>query len=69
MRDTEAVAKAQLALGQQLAAWRQSVGLTQEGLSVQVSYARSSIANIETGKQRCTRARPGMRAVHWRART
>jgi DNA-binding XRE family transcriptional regulator len=40
------------ALGRQLAACRKAAGLSQERLAVQASYSRSSIANVETGRQR-----------------
>ena len=55
MGDPQQVSAAWLALGRQLAGWRQSAGYTQEELAPLVRYARSSIANIETGKQRADR--------------
>src|ERR1700733_3199017 len=56
MADGQQVGAAWLALGRRLAGWRQAAGYTQEAFAPLVRYARSSIANIETGKQRADRA-------------
>lgn len=49
-------AEAQKALGAKLAARRKAVGLTQEELAPQVFLTRSSVANIECGRQLGTEA-------------
>ncbi|MCG5466689.1 helix-turn-helix domain-containing protein [Micromonospora sp. MED01] len=49
------VAKAWVALGQMLARSRKAVGYTQETYAARVSYGRSTIANVETGRQRVGR--------------
>lgn len=40
------------ALGHQLGVCRRAAGLNQEGLAALTAYSRSSIANVETGRQR-----------------
>jgi DNA-binding XRE family transcriptional regulator len=52
MIDQRAILNARRALGQQLAAYRRAVGLKQEELAPLVHYCRSSVANIETGRQK-----------------
>src|SRR6266545_698210 len=42
-------------LGRQLAAWRKAANVTQEELAKRTWYSRSTIANIETGRQTTTR--------------
>ncbi|RKN50440.1 helix-turn-helix domain-containing protein [Micromonospora endolithica] len=49
------VAKAWIALGQMLARSRKAAGYTQETFAPRVSYGRSTIANVETGRQRVGR--------------
>ncbi|MGW0214995.1 helix-turn-helix domain-containing protein [Micromonospora chokoriensis] len=49
------VAKAWIALGQMLARSRKAAGYTQEAYAPRVSYGRSTIANVETGRQRVGR--------------
>ncbi len=49
------VATAKLALGAKLAAFRHAAGLNQHGLAKLVITSRSSIANIESGRQVSTR--------------
>ncbi|MCZ7379754.1 helix-turn-helix domain-containing protein [Micromonospora sp. WMMC250] len=49
------VAKAWVALGQMLARSRKAAGYTQETFAARVSYGRSTIANVETGRQRVGR--------------
>jgi tetratricopeptide (TPR) repeat protein len=55
MTDPETVAEAKRALGRQLAAYRDAAGLNQHQLVPRVHYSRSTIANVETGRQTCTR--------------
>src|SRR4051794_12373964 len=45
--------RAQRELGAELAAWRRRAGLTQIELARRVHYGRSTIANVETGRQKC----------------
>jgi DNA-binding XRE family transcriptional regulator len=40
------------ALGHQLAACRRAAGLNQERLAALTDYSRSTVANVETGRQR-----------------
>jgi tetratricopeptide (TPR) repeat protein len=56
MIDQRAILNARRALGQQLAAYRQAAGLKQEELAPLVHYGRSSVANVETGRQKGSRA-------------
>ncbi|MEW2385575.1 helix-turn-helix transcriptional regulator [Micromonospora sp. NPDC047707] len=49
------VAKAWIALGQMLARSRKAAGYTQETLAPRLNYGRSTIANVETGRQRVGR--------------
>lgn len=39
-------------LGRQLALFRQAAGYTQEDLSCEIGYSRSTVANVEVGRQR-----------------
>lgn len=50
------VTAAQRALGRQLAQLRAAADLNQHELAALVNYTRSSIANVETGRQRMGRA-------------
>ncbi len=47
----EAITKAKHALGRQLAAYRDAAGLKQQELAPKIHYGRSTIANVETGRQ------------------
>ncbi|HXP19102.1 MAG TPA: helix-turn-helix transcriptional regulator [Streptosporangiaceae bacterium] len=55
MADEELVAGACGALGRQLAASRRAAGLSQEALARLAEYSRSTVANVETGRQRVPR--------------
>ncbi|HEX6469732.1 MAG TPA: helix-turn-helix transcriptional regulator [Streptosporangiaceae bacterium] len=52
MADDSVVATARRALGRQLAARRGAIGTTQAALAARLGYSRSTIANVETGRQR-----------------
>jgi transcriptional regulator with XRE-family HTH domain len=52
MIDQRAIFTARRALGRRLAAYRKSAGLRQEELASLVQYGRSSVANVETGRQK-----------------
>jgi DNA-binding XRE family transcriptional regulator len=52
---SEAIVKVRLALGKQLAAYRDAAGLTQHKLAPLIHYGRSTIANAESGRQTCSR--------------
>lgn len=52
---TDLVASAWSALGRQLAASRRAAGLSQEGLARLAEYSRSTVANVETDRQRVPR--------------
>lgn len=54
MREPDQVTAARHALGTRLAAYRRAAGLTQAQLAKQAVSSRSTIANVETGHQRCT---------------
>ena len=49
------VAQAWCALGRQLAASRRSAGLSQVRLAELTDYSRSTVANVETGRQQAPR--------------
>ena len=55
MREPEAVTAARRALGEELAAYRRAAGYTQDGLAKLTGYSRSTIANVETGRQHAPR--------------
>ncbi len=55
MREPEAIANARCVLGAQLAACRRAAGLTQAELASLIVFSRSTIANVETGRQRVPR--------------
>jgi tetratricopeptide (TPR) repeat protein len=55
MIDPEAITEAKQALGRQLAAYRDAAGLKQQELAPKIHYGRSTIANVETGRQTCSR--------------
>ena len=52
MNDLSQADEAWRALGRQLSACRKAVGLSQERLAALADYSRSTIANVETGRQR-----------------
>ena len=47
----EAIAQAQRELGRQLAAYREAAGYNQAALAPFTGYSRSTVANVETGRQ------------------
>ncbi|HUY44735.1 MAG TPA: helix-turn-helix transcriptional regulator [Streptosporangiaceae bacterium] len=51
MSVSAAVRDARLALGEQLAAYRRASGFSQAELALLVNFSRSTIANVETGRQ------------------
>ncbi len=51
MSDSQAVEQARRALGGELAAYRRAAGYSQTALASLVAYSRSTIANVETGRQ------------------
>jgi hypothetical protein len=53
--DQKTIIEARQALGRQLAAHRQAAGYGQHELAPLVHYSRSSLANVETGRQKATR--------------
>ncbi len=55
MIDPEAITEAKRALGRQLAALRDAVGINQHQLAKQIHFGRSTIANAETGYSTCSR--------------
>ena len=55
VREPEAAAEARRALGAELAAYRRAAGCTQAGLAELTKYSRSTIANVETGRQHVPR--------------
>lgn len=56
MREPAAITSARCALGARLATYRRAAGLTQTGLASLVAFSRSTIANVETGRQHVPRA-------------
>jgi len=56
MVEPEAVQRARVQLGRQLAVYRKATGYGQEQLASLVFVSRSTIANVETGRQRVPRA-------------
>lgn len=55
MIDPEAITEAKRTLGRQLAAYRDAAGLNQHQLAPLIRYGRGTIANVETGRQMCSR--------------
>jgi len=55
MIDPEAITEAKRSLGRQLAACRDAAGLKQQELAPKIHYGRSTIANVEVGRQTCSR--------------
>ena len=56
MRTREVPLQARTALGAELAAYRRAAGCTQAQLARLTEYSRSTIANVETGRQRVPRS-------------
>ena len=56
MREPEVIATARCTLGVQLAACRRAVGLSQAQLAEKTGFSRSTIANVETGRQHVPRS-------------
>jgi transcriptional regulator with XRE-family HTH domain len=56
VREPEAVTSARYGLGMRLAAYRRAAGLTQMELASLTVFSRSTIANVETGRQHVPRA-------------
>lgn len=54
--ESEAITAARRALGRQLAAHRQAAGYSQEKFAPLTGYGRSTLANVETGRQNVPRA-------------
>ena len=55
MREPEAIGEARSAMGVELAAYRRAVGYTQAQFAQLTGYSRSTIANVETGRQHVAR--------------
>ena len=55
MRQSDAVETARRALGAKLAAYRRAAQLSQDDLARLADYSRSTIANVETGRQHAPR--------------
>src|ERR1019366_1490751 len=55
VREPEAIANARCVLGTQLAACRRAAGLSQAQLAEKIGFSRSTIANVETGRQHVQR--------------
>ena len=55
MKEPEATEHARRALGAELAAYRTAAGFNQDRLAELTSYSRSTIANVETGRQKVRR--------------
>jgi len=51
VRESDAIESARRALGGQLAEYRRAAGYSQTELGVLVGYSRSTVANVETGRQ------------------
>jgi transcriptional regulator with XRE-family HTH domain len=56
MAEPEAVQRARVQLGRQLAAYRKAAGVAQEQLASLIFVSRSTVANVETGRQRVSGA-------------
>jgi transcriptional regulator with XRE-family HTH domain len=54
-RDGEAIEAARRSLGRQLAALRQAAGYSQQEFAPRTGYGRSTLANVETGRQHVAR--------------
>jgi tetratricopeptide (TPR) repeat protein len=53
--EPDEIRQGRAALGVQLAAWRTAAGLSQRALSAELAYSRSTIANVEVGRQSAPR--------------
>jgi transcriptional regulator with XRE-family HTH domain len=51
LRESASIEEARRALGAELAAYRRAAGLNQDTLASLVGYSRSTVANVETGRQ------------------
>jgi Helix-turn-helix domain len=56
VRESETAENARRALGAHLAAYRRACGYSQEALATLLTYSRSTIANVETGRQHVPRS-------------
>ena len=56
MRESGTVENARRALGGKLATCRHAAGYSQAGLAVVVGYSRSTVANVEVGRQHVPRS-------------
>ena len=56
MRESGTVENARRALGGKLAACRSAAGYSQAGLAAEVGYSRSTVANVEVGRQHVPRS-------------
>ena len=56
MTDRQAPGKARAELGAELAAYRRAAGCSQARLAQLTGYSRSTIANVETGRQHVPRS-------------
>lgn len=55
MRESEATSQARRALGAELAAYRRAAGYSQAQLAALTDFSRSTVANVETGRQHVPR--------------
>jgi transcriptional regulator with XRE-family HTH domain len=55
VKDREAPSQDRVALGAELAAYRRAAGCTQARLAQRIGYSRSTVANVETGRQHVPR--------------
>ena len=55
LRESDAIENARRELGAELAACRRAAGYSQAGLASVVAYSRSTVANVETGRQHVPR--------------
>ncbi len=51
MRESDAIENARRVLGAKLAAYRRAAGYNQAEFASLIDYSRSTIANVETGRQ------------------
>jgi len=56
VRESGIVENARPALGGKLAACRRAAGYSQVGIAVVVGYSRSTVANVEVGRQHVPRS-------------
>lgn len=55
MPESDDIRQDRLALGARLAAWRAAAGKSQRSLSTKLAYSRSTVANVEVGRQSAPR--------------